>query len=196
MDSPLPDEEWRPVVGYEGIYEVSSLGRLRSIDRKVKHKDGSFTFRKGRMLKQGVRDSGHCEVKLSRDCNPKTRLVHQLVCESFYGTKSPGMEVRHLNDVPTDNRVENLQWGSRSDNGYDRGRNGIDPQLNKTECPRGHPLEWPNLCEWQLVKGRRQCLACARAASYCRYHGTMESLKPVSDSYFRSIVETDGGLNG
>ena len=199
MSSVSSDEEWRPVLGYEGIYEASSRGRIRSIDRIFPTKVGTLTKRKGRILAIRHTPGGHAEVKLSKNCNPKTRLVHQLVCESFYGPRPKGMEVRHLNDIPSDNRVQNLRWGTRSENGRDRVRNGIEWQSNKAECPRGHPLKGGNLCPWQLEKGRRECLACARASSRVNYHmknGRKMDLQVESDYDYKKIVDSEKSADG
>lgn len=192
LSSVSSDEEWRPVLGYEGIYEASSQGRIRSIDRIFPTKVGTLTKRKGRILSIRHTPSGHAEVKLSKNCTPKTRLVHQLVCESFYGPRPKGMEVRHLNDIPSDNRVQNLRWGTRAENAHDRVRNGIEWQSNKTECPRGHPLSGENLAPWQLLKGRRECLACSRASARVNYYGKSGrklDMKIESDYEFHKIMK-------
>lgn len=188
-------EEWRPVVGYEGIYEVSSIGRVRSIDRIVPLRTGGVTFRKGRVLKTRKNPSGHVEVKLSRECRPKTKLVHQLVCIAFHGPRPDGEEVRHLNDTPDDNRRENPVWGTRVENIADRRINGISYQMNKTHCPRNHPLAGSNLCPWQLLKDRRECLACSRASSrvsyYKRKKGILLDMQTESDNEFSKICHTE-----
>lgn len=194
MSSASSSEEWRPVIGYEGIYEVSSIGRVKSLDRVIFMKTGGTSHRKGILLALRGTPSGHSEVKLSRNSSPKTKLVHQLVCESFYGPRPEGMEVRHLNDDPSDNRVQNLRWGTRSENSLDRVRNGIEWQTNKSECPRGHPLVGKNLAPWKLLKGRRECLACSRASSRVNYHkkfGRKLDMKTESDYEYKKISTGD-----
>lgn len=128
-------ERWLPVVGYEGLYEVSDMGRVRSLDRAIvvmmpggwKTASGS-TIRhyRGRVLRQHVGSDGHPTVNLSRDGEQPTRQVHVLMLEAFAGPRPPGQEARHLNDIKTDNRwPENLCWGTRKENFADRVLNGI-----------------------------------------------------------------------
>lgn len=104
-------EEWRPVVGYEGYYEVSDQGRVRSLH--------CGRYRHGYVLTLGRRN-GYCFVALCRDGIGKKRPVHQLVLEAFVGPKPQGQQTRHLNSVRHDNRVENLAWGTHRENCDDR----------------------------------------------------------------------------
>jgi len=118
-------EEWRAVVGFEGQYEVSSLGRVKSLDRVVwcNHPNGNYSvFRPGRILRPGPSRSGHLSVVLGRQQGSKS--VHVLVCEAFHGPKPKGMECLHWNDIPSDNRASNLRWGTRSENLRDAVRTG------------------------------------------------------------------------
>src|SRR5579859_7097975 len=117
-------EIWRPVVGFKGSYEVSNLGRVRSIDRIViSHRREGLVKRKfkGKMLKPGPCRSGHLTVCLQRG---KSRLVHHLVLEAFVGPRPRGQEGRHLDDTPKNNVLSNLCWGTRSQNLHDAVRNG------------------------------------------------------------------------
>ena len=123
-------ERWLPVVGFEGRYEVSDLGRVRSVDRaEIYVRRDQYSGRdlvvkrtlKGRMLRPGPNDSGHLTVAIGKG---NSRLVHQLVLEAFVGPCPPRHECRHANDVPDQNTLENLCWGTRSDNLHDAVRNG------------------------------------------------------------------------
>ena len=102
-------ERWRPVAGGEG-YEVSDFGRVKSL-----------RWTPPRILKPGPSNYGHLSVVLG----PRnTRMVHQLVLIAFVGPRPPKMEVRHLDGNPANNRLENLCWGTRSDNIRDAIRHG------------------------------------------------------------------------
>jgi hypothetical protein len=124
-------EEWRPVVGFEDGYEVSDLGRVRSIDRiKVYTRVDQYSGKtltvtrrhKGRILRPAPHtESDHLMVVLGRR---KNRDVHRLVLEAFVGPCPPGQESLHDNDQSQDNRLSNLRWGTRSENLYDAVRNG------------------------------------------------------------------------
>lgn len=115
-------EEWRPVVGYEGLYEVSNLGQVRSVQRRVSWQ-GTLTTVRARVFKPCDNANGHKYVTL---CNGGRRtrrnhLIHRMVLEAFVGPCPPGMECRHFPDRdPSNNRLENLRWGTRRQNMRDK----------------------------------------------------------------------------
>ena len=149
-------ERWLPVVGYEGIYEVSDLGGVRALPRI----DAQGGRRRLRTFKPSRMDAwGHLGVKLRRDGVVRSRYVHHLVLEAFVGPCPPGMVGCHWNDVPNDNRLSNLRWATKSDNRLDCVRNGSDPNARKTHCLRGHPFSSENTT---LRNGRRHCRECQR----------------------------------
>lgn len=111
------DEIWKPVLGYEGLYEVSNHERVRSISRMVINSNGVGERRSpGKLLKQYMGDVGYYCVTLCKDGVPKKKRVHDLVCSAFHGPRPEGMEVLHLDGTRTNNMPENLMWGTRSDN--------------------------------------------------------------------------------
>lgn len=121
-------ELWKDIPGYEGKYQASDMGRIRSLDHKVRgvcHFTGSEFQRnvKGRILRPGqFCKSGHVSVILGRGTSG--RPVHQLVMLAFVGPPPVGMEVLHNNGDPTDNRLENLRYGTRTENILDVYRQG------------------------------------------------------------------------
>lgn len=108
-------EQWLPVPGWEGYYEISDMGRVRSRRRK-----GS----KGGVLRPGASAGGRLSVVLNMNGEKMTRLVHQLVLEAFVGPRPPGMEGCHGPGGAFDNRLVNLRWDSPSANQMDRVRDG------------------------------------------------------------------------
>ena len=104
-------EKWLPAVGYEGLYEVSSIGRVRSLDKIQYCKDGRAPrLLRGRVRKLQTHPRGHLMVNLyAADGNAKMEKVHRLVLEAFVGPNPPGLECCHNNGDPSDNRVENLR---------------------------------------------------------------------------------------
>lgn len=106
-------EEWRPIVGYEGLYEVSSLGRVRSCERVIP----------SRLLKLQVTEEGYVRVHLSGK-NRRCASVHALVLTAFKGPKPVNQVGRHMDNVRHNNTVENLQWGTQKENVADRIRHG------------------------------------------------------------------------
>jgi len=172
----MENEEWRPVVGYEGLYEVSTLGRVQSVDRWVVHRLGETEyahFYEGRTLAQGVARKGYRTVGLSRHGVKKLFRVHRIVLEAFVGRRPAQMECRHKNGDPSDNRLVNLCWDTSSENNFDRVRHGTHHEAAKTHCPQGHPYDEENtLMRRQSRTGgiNRTCRTCANAASLARYH--------------------------
>lgn len=185
-------EEWLPVHGFEGAYEVSDWGRVRSLDRIITTKAGIKQRHQGRVLTPAADRSGHLNVNLGPG---KKLLVHRLVLEAFIGPSPEGQECCHNDGDPTNNNLANLRWDTRSENVLDSVRHRTHNETAKTHCPRGHELASPNLKPSQMKRGRRNCLACARAHSYVRNHpGMTHDFQQVSDSYHRSIMAQGRGV--
>lgn len=106
---------FKAIKNFEGFYEVSDLGEVRSVDRVVECKDGSTRKRKGKVLKQYMERGGYSFVKLSKNGVAKTRLVHRLVAEAFIPNSDNLPEIHHLNHVRNDNRAENLKWVTKAE---------------------------------------------------------------------------------
>lgn len=104
---------YKAIKGYEGIYEVNELGKVRSVDRTVEFKDGSTRKYKGKELKPSIDQGGYAFVILNKNGIAKTCKVHRLVAETLLPNTDNLPEVHHLNHETTDNRVENLKWVSR-----------------------------------------------------------------------------------
>ena len=131
-------EQWRPVVGYEGIYEVSSHGQVRSVDRVVARTDGQSRRLRGKTLKQAVNRKGYMRVDFCRDSVRKPYEVHTIVAAAFLGTRPEGMQVMHLNDDPRDNRAANLAYGTQVDNMRQCANRGRTRAQKQTHCVNGH----------------------------------------------------------
>ncbi|HTR92641.1 MAG TPA: NUMOD4 domain-containing protein [Trebonia sp.] len=114
-------ERWKPVPGHEGAYEVSDLGRVRSLERWVTYRDGRGRRQRGRVLKLLADGNGYLRVNMAG----VTRHVHILVLEAFDQPRPAGMEACHGPGGKTDNRLSNLRWATRSENlGADKHRDG------------------------------------------------------------------------
>jgi len=110
------NEEWRDVVGFEGFYQVSSLGRVRSVDRVVRDSFGHNRLRRSRMLSPAIDKYGYYKLHISKDNIRSHFTVHVLVARAFIGDRPDGLQVNHINGVKTDNRPENLEYVSGSRN--------------------------------------------------------------------------------
>lgn len=178
-------ERWLPVVGYEGLYEVSDQGRVRSLDRESVNASATYT-RRGRMLRPTTKDSGHLYVSLWNNGSRIKAKVHRLVLEAFVGPCPPGHECCHWNDVPYDNRLGNLRWGTSTDNKFDAVRNGTHVHTRKSQCKRGHAFAGPNL---DIRRGDRYCRACEKARAHVRWRPHLaEQIDQLADEMFREIM--------
>lgn len=114
-------EKWLPVVGFEGLYEVSDMGRVRSLDRL--RANGKLLMR-GRVLKPHPNSkSGYLNVVLSRGTK-LTRLVHSLVLRAFVGPCPEGMECCHDDGNSGNCKLSNLRWDTHKNNNADKSRHG------------------------------------------------------------------------
>ena len=107
-------EIWKDIIGYEGIYQVSSLGNVKSLERL----DSTGRHLKGKLKKQSFDDKGYYQLSLSKNGVAKTRKVHQLVAESFLNHTKCGynLVVNHINLNPQDNCIDNLEIVTQRDN--------------------------------------------------------------------------------
>ena len=121
-------ELWRPIPGWEGSYEVSDQGRVRSLDRWVVNVLGHKRFFRGLLLTPGAGSHGYLEVTLSRPSHNSDRLVHRLVMLAFVGPCPARHEVAHGNGCPTDNRLANLRYDTRTGNSMDKFAHGSQPE--------------------------------------------------------------------
>lgn len=157
----MSDEEWRPVVGHEGLYEVSDHGRVRSLDRYVERSDGVLRFFPGVTLSPSADKDGYKTIGLKRNGTEKRTGVHRLVLRAFVGPCPQGMEARHLDGDPANNALGNLCWSTHVVNESDKVRHGT--RVLTVHCPRRHLLVAPNLTTY-----RHGCLACNRMWSAVR----------------------------
>jgi hypothetical protein len=110
------EEIWKDVVGWEGLYEVSNLGRVKSLDKTIKHNNKNCLANiRGRLLKQ-CKATGYCKIVLAENAHKVSASVHRLVAEAFIPNSESKRTVNHKNGIKTDNRVENLEWATQKEN--------------------------------------------------------------------------------
>ena len=143
----LMKEVWLPVRGYEGLYEVSDLGRVRSVDRTIEHRGRRGTLRtlclKGRVLRgslSGLKPYCYKAVALSKEGRVRTWRIHTLVAQAFVPGELAGREVNHKDCDKLNNAAENLEWVTHKDNqrhAADSGRMGHDGWKQRKRSPTG-----------------------------------------------------------
>lgn len=177
------DEEWRAVVGYEGYYEVSSLGRVRSLDRVSTLPNGGSRFYPGRVLAQSPADKKHYRgVNLSVFGVAKMFMVHSLVAEAFLGPRPEGMQICHGDGDKENNRSGNLRYDTPTANIEDARRHGTIGRGLKpppTHCKYGHEMTPENSFERPDSKTLR-CRTCHRQDgrnSGRRYAAKLKSMR-------------------
>lgn len=116
-------ERWLPVPGYEGFYEVSDLGRVRSLPHET-----ASGLRGGRMLKPFRDKDGYLRVGININGAKLQRPIHQLVLLAFVGSMPPGQQTRHGPGGKLDNRLTNLCYGTSAQNKADQDRDGTMPR--------------------------------------------------------------------
>ncbi len=111
----MENEIWKDVPGYDGMYQVSNMGRVRSVNRTINLANGRKRTLPSRVLQPGEQN-GYLHVSLSIGGIETSYLVHRLVANAFMGPAPEGMEVDHINEDQGDNRLENLRYLSRFEN--------------------------------------------------------------------------------
>jgi hypothetical protein len=109
-------ENWKDVIGFEGYYQVSNLGKIKSLSRYIKHSRGSDMLLKEKILSTQVNCHGYLKVILSKHNSQKTFRVHTLVCKAFLNNPENKRDINHINGNKTDNRLINLEYNTRSEN--------------------------------------------------------------------------------
>lgn len=158
-------EEWRDIEGYEGFYQVSNMGNVRSLDRKVVCKDGRVLPCKGRLLRPVINKYGYYQIDLWKNGYPTKYKVHRLVLQTFAPIeKVQHFEADHINHDPSDNRLKNLRWLTSTENNtrlkkgkrvgqYDKnGLMGVFASAYEAERRTG--IEQANIC--RCSRGERK----------------------------------------
>lgn len=136
----MTQEVWLPIPGFEGSYEVSNLGRVKSIARLVDHgypiksKEGCNLLKsiRERILRPSISKRGYHWVYLRKDGKTCTHSVHTLVLCAFRGPRPGKLQGRHLDGDPYNNTPENLRWGTAKRNQRDRIIHGTDDRGEKS----------------------------------------------------------------
>lgn len=158
--------KWLPVVGYEGLYEVSDLGRVRSLDRRVKSRWNQTRIIRGRELKPYNSYDGYTTFTLRLNPTSKKNIkASRLVAEAFI-PKIEGKDwVLHNDGDPQNNSVSNLRWGTAKENSEDMKEHGTNHYASRDACGAGHKYTSETVMYRRAADGQmtqRRCLICER----------------------------------
>ena len=142
-------EIWKDIEGYEGLYQVSDMGNVRSFDRVIEVKRNGIVMkqhRKGKVLRQLPRRHGYLAVFLYKtDGKRAHESVHRLVASAFCERKNEATEVNHKNEIKTDNRAENLEWITHKENS-----NYGNAQIKRVQTCREKRIRWKAIEQYDL----------------------------------------------
>ena len=158
----MPKEIWLAMKGFEGRYEISSLGRIRRLFTSAQHKAfGIFTPRADQY--------GYSRTTLRDDSGRVRRIsVHVAVLESFVGDRPKGHDASHINGIRTDNRLENLRWETASDNHQRKLEHGTLVHGEAHKCSK--------LKENEVIQIRRRAMSGERKRKLAREFGVSGTL--------------------
>lgn len=125
----LNGEMWVDIVGYEGLYKVSNMGRVKTMERPDLETGYGNYYRESLIRKQNLGTSQYPSLILFRDKRRRPRMVHRIVAEHFLPNPENKRCVNHKNGIKTDNRLDNLEWMTHSENSYHKFQIGL--QVNK-----------------------------------------------------------------
>ena len=141
-------EIWKPIPGYEGYYEASSEGRIRSVDREYITSNGKHYHKKGRILKLNTSQE-YTNVELNKDGHAHQYSVHRLVATTFIPNPENKETVNHKDEDKRNNCVENLEWMTWSENNkhaHETGLNRIDPNKSGAAAKSNAVTSRPVYC--------------------------------------------------
>tara|TARA_R100001244_G_scaffold88666_1_gene67522 strand:+ start:178 stop:711 length:534 start_codon:yes stop_codon:yes gene_type:complete len=141
-------EDWREIEGYNGVYRVNEKGDVKSVTHYLDGRNGSGK-QVGRTLKQQKSRKGYMRVSLSLNGKRFTTSAHRLVALCFIPNPKNKPQVNHINGIKNDNRIENLEWCTNSENQI----HAIKNKLTNQVCAEKHPMS--KLTNMQVLKARK-----------------------------------------
>lgn len=177
------EEVWRPIARFDNLVEASSLGRIRTLDRAYVTWRGGHAVMPGRVVKFRCHPWGYrwCEFMIRG--KKYWEFVHRLVAEAFFGPCPAGNYVRHMDNAPANNRVENLQYGTPSDNSQDKWMHGTQPH--------GDGIWWRKVDSTEVITMRDMRLAGVKLKDIANFYGISEA-QACRITTGKQWAETDG----
>lgn len=144
-------EIWKDVIGYEGLYQVSNLGKMRSLDRYINN-NSRIQFIKGQNIKTSKGTRGYVMVHISKNSRKKYASVHRLVAKAFIPNQENKPYINHINGVKTDCMADNLEWCTLKENQQHAIRTG----LRKTKKVNQYDKDNRLIKTWDSIKNARE----------------------------------------
>lgn len=191
------EEIWRDIPDYEGLYQASNLGRVRSLDREVNHNYGGKALKKGTILKPHPTSYDHRQVTLYKDTKAHYLILARVIWETFNGPIPPGLQVNHIDENPANNALSNLNLMTPKENSNWGTRNQrIGPKVSKAlkgkqlydDNPKARTIMEYNkndvpVCFWFSIKGAAEYHQKDRTTIMLNLAGKTKSLK--DGTYFK-----------
>ena len=173
-------EVWKDIEGYEGLYQISNLGRVKSLERNKKHSYNGIAHLKEKILKP-LNINNYQRVILRKENNPKNKFIHRLVAEAFISNPNNYPYINHKDENPKNNIVSNLEWCTHK---YNMNYGTINQRRSKTEkitkkdkvycyeknCKRvlQYDLEGNFIKEWESITKAKKTLHLFKITEVCQ----------------------------
>lgn len=182
------NEVWKDIEGYEGVYQISNFGKIKSLERSLRRSNGVIQTRNERLLRQSENMFGYLMVTLHLENSKKTIAVHRLVAKAFVTQKKGCIEVNHIDGNKQNNMADNLEWCTRKqnvDHSFDKG-------LRRT---KGTPYHYRGVIQkdknGDIIHVYKTIISASRATKVCTA-SIISAAKGVTRSAGGYLWEYDG----
>lgn len=157
-------EIWKDIPNYEGLYQISNFGNVKSLKRKVKNKNG-YRDIKEKILHNYINKNGYYAVTLRKNCNIEVKLIHRLIAEMFIPNPNNYPCINHKDGNKSNNSINNLEWCSYSYNTKEAFRLGLNKHIDFKEKKKisQYDLEGNFIKEWKSIYNASKITGIARS---------------------------------
>ena len=170
-------EIWKDIKGYEGIYQISNLGNIKSLDHYIRQRNNNYKLYHGKTLKPYMTSTGYYKIDLHNGKKRKIMLIHRLIANAFIPNPDDLPEVNHIDGNKTNNNIDNLEWCTRSDNIKHSYKNKLH-----IHCPKNKPVKQININTGQIINTYKSINDAARCLDL-RHESISACAKGVTNSY-------------